>query len=304
MGVGLLAIPVVAIIALLAGSSSSSSSGTSPGGGGGGSKPPPLPDCTKAILGLPSTPGPGGGPSLRDMVNAAMIATDLPKEAYDTMANSLDELASKTTDPELKGNAQVAAQCLRARGATAGVGTPKTLPPDMTCETAIGLLPPDLQAQVIAARKAGTASDLGKVADTLDGLSLLQSDATVRTRMQLVAKCLRAGAPTPVPLPLPPPPAGGGGGTIVFDPSLVAARGGNGSKAHFAAIDIGTSKAVGVGAADTAADGTYRSLFAFSKYPPNAAKLVTLQRESGISPDGKYGLQTQRAFDWFWTHTS
>lgn len=298
MGIPLAVPAVVAIIALLAGSSSSSSSAT--GGGGGGAKPPPLPDCTKAILGLPSTPGPGGGPSLRDMVNAAMIATDLPKEAYDTMAASLDELASKTTDPELKGNAQVTAQCLRARGVSSGKPV-TTLPPDMTCETAIGLLPPDLQAQVIAARKSGSASDMGKVADTLDGLSLLASDITVRTRMQLVAKCLRAGAPVAPKPPTPPPTPSG---TIVFDPALVASRGGNGVTAHSLAVAIGDSPAVGVGPEDTASDGTYKSLFAFSKYGPNASGLAALQKASGITVDGKYGTQTQRAFDWFSTHAS
>jgi hypothetical protein len=188
-----LAVPVVAIIAILAATSGGSS--TSSGGGGGGGDSFDLNDCTKAILGLPNTKGPGGSPSIQEMVNVAMIATTMSQADYESMAASLDTLAAASKDPVLTSNARLAARCLRERGKTAKGGAvgggPPVDPTTLTCEDAIKLLPADLQKQIIAARTANSAAMLSGVADTLDGLALIEKDPTTKTRMQLTAKCLR-----------------------------------------------------------------------------------------------------------------
>jgi len=103
------------------------------------------------------------------------------------------------------------------------------------------------------------------------------------------------GTTTPPVVTTPPKPA-----TIIFDP----AKAKDPARAHSLAVAIGNSPAVGVSGSDIAPDGTYASLAAYAKYGPNAAGLMALQDASGITPDGKYGGQTQRAFDYFISHTS
>lgn len=96
---------------------------------------------------------------------------------------------------------------------------------------------------------------------------------------------------------------GGGGSTFKPTITFVPENTKDPVRAHSLAISIGNSKAVGVGKEDIDPDtGTYKDLLAFSKYGPNAAGLMALQDASGITPDGKYGLQTQRAFDYWYNH--
>lgn len=71
-------------------------------------------------------------------------------------------------------------------------------------------------------------------------------------------------------------------------------------KAHAIAIAIANARLLGAPASSLAADGTFRTLADFARYFPGAISMFrALQVFSGIDPDGKYGPQTQRAYDYF-----
>lgn len=188
-----LAVPVVAIVALIAASASSPKSSGGGGGGGGGGGADTL-TCAQAIDMLPETLTPGGG-SIKTIVVGAMLSTILTADQLEAIAVQLDRGATDptNTDPKMQQAFRVAAACVRARKATAGSPPPIGPSGSLTCEQAFAGLPTDLQKQILDARTTGTTAALEAAAKVLDATALVTVDPTVRDRLQTTARCLRAG---------------------------------------------------------------------------------------------------------------
>ncbi len=223
LGVGGL---VAAVVVGLMASSSSSSSSTTPstggptggnggGGGGTGAGGLDLVTCSQAFDAIPNDPkDPTTGKGLRDTVLAAVASPTLSGAQAETIASGLQKLALIAPDAKTVNALNVAAQCVRehAKEVAAGGGG-SSLPDAMSCDAAFGSLPPDVQAQIVAARNAGTA--IAKTfADTLDAMAALATDPATKTALGVAAKCLRSG-----------------GGSATGDPGLFRDEAGNYSRA-------------------------------------------------------------------------
>jgi hypothetical protein len=161
---------------------------------------PPLDACAGALADLPDVPSVPGGPSLKTIVQSAMLSTALTPAQLETIAQQLDRFADSTSELKLKNAGQVAAACLRAKAKGGGGGGGSVA--DLTCEQAIKMLSPELQAQILAARTLATPAALNTMATSLEGLAALSSDVPDATgtspkqRLLLAAKCLKAGTAT------------------------------------------------------------------------------------------------------------
>ena len=76
--------------------------------------------------------------------------------------------------------------------------------------------------------------------------------------------------------------------------------------AHDQAVLIGSTKAnASTPAAKVGKDGSYVDLASFAKYEPGASVLLLqLQGYAGISADGVYGAETNKAFTYWYWHTT
>ncbi len=154
-------------------------------------------------------------------------------------------------------------------------------------------LPEPMRSEVIHALTDPTVT-----ADGLDNLARaigeLHADGVLGTGCAKAAKTVQDEAnrrrKTPVPVPPPPPVPS----TKIFDPRNAP----DPTRAHSLAVAIGNSE-------DPSNPGhTFPTLRAFAAFPGNASAIVALQESSGITADGVVGTQTQRAFDYFFVHTS
>lgn len=223
LGVGGLVAAVV--VGLMASSSSSSSSSTTSkggptggdggGGGGTGAGGLDLVTCSQAFDAIPNDPKDASGKGLKDVVLAAVASPTLTTAQAETIASGLQKLALIAPDAKTVNALNVAAQCVRehAKEVASGGGSGSSLPDAMSCDAAFGSLPADVQAQIIAARNAGTA--VAKTfADTLDAMAALATDPSTKTALGVAAKCLRSG-----------------GGSATGEPGLFRDEAGNYSRA-------------------------------------------------------------------------
>lgn len=164
---------------------------------------PPLDACASAIADLPDTPGIAGAPSIKTMVQSTMLSTALTPAQLEVVAVQLDRLADATSELKLKNAAQVAAACVRAKAKAGGGGTTGGgggTVADLSCEQAIKMLSPELQAQILTARTLATPAVLAAMATQLEGLAALASDVpdasgtSPKQRLLLSSKCLTAGS--------------------------------------------------------------------------------------------------------------
>lgn len=223
IGVGALVALVVAGLASSSSSGSSTSSGTGGptgggggGGGGTGTGGLDLVTCAQAFEMIPNDPkDPTTGKGLKDVVLAAVASPTLTTAQAATIAAGLRKLALAAPDAKTNNALNVAATCVEehAKEVASGTAGSGPLPDAMSCDAAFGSLSPDLQAQVVAARTAG-ASVAKTFADTLDATAALTSDASMKTALQVAAKCLRSG-----------------GGSATGEPGLFKDEAGNYSRA-------------------------------------------------------------------------
>lgn len=196
---GGIAAAVVAGLALAGSGGSSSSGASSPGGpvggnggggGGTGAGGLDLVSCAQAFNLIPDTPG---APSLKQVVLAAVASPSLSKSDAEILAGQLEKLSLAAPNAQLKNAMAVAAQCVREHANEVASGSASgPLPDAMSCDAAFSSLPEPTKSMVVAARTAGTAA-AAAAASQLDALAALATDASIKTALQVAAKCLRAG---------------------------------------------------------------------------------------------------------------
>jgi hypothetical protein len=204
-------LPALGIVALvgLALSSTQGQEGGSSGGGGGGGAPGPgaggggsggggtdLMTCAQAFEALPDMAAPGGGPSIKSLVLAAMASPGLTQTQYEQLAQALDTgAAAASTAPQLRQAFSVAAKCIRDRAAAVKAGTGGgPLPDAMSCDAAFAGLPEPFKTQIAALKLTSSPAEVEPIAKSLDAMSAI-SPEPLKTTFAVAAKCLRAGAP-------------------------------------------------------------------------------------------------------------